>query len=110
MEIFIAFVAAMGVPSGICGFLFWQLKRDIEKREKQKEDHDKNIEVLMRMVMDTGRANYVLAHATARAIQRIPDAQCNGDMTAALEEAARIQKKEQDFLISQGVHLTFGRD
>lgn len=110
MEIIIAFIAAMGVPSAVCGFLFWQLKRDIEKREKQKDEHDKNIEKLMRMVMDTGRANYILAHATARAVQRIPDAQCNGDMTAALQEAAEIQKKEQDFLISQGVHLTFGKE
>lgn len=110
MELFAAFIIAMGIPSGICGFLFWWLKRDIEKREKRREEHDENIKEIMQMVMETGRANYILATATAKAIQRIPDAKCNGDMHAALEEASLIQKKEHEFLISQGVKRTFGNE
>ena len=58
--------------------------------------------------MQTSRANNVLAEATAKAVQRIPDAKCNGDMKAALELAAKIQKEEQQFLIDQGVKRLFG--
>ena len=59
------------------------------------------------MIMQTGRANNVLAVATAKAVQRIPDAKCNGDMTAALAEAAKIQKEEKEFLMRQGVKRVF---
>lgn len=41
--------------------------------------------------------------ATARAVQRIPDAHCNGDMHDALDYAADIKHKQKDFLTRQGV-------
>lgn len=104
------FIIAMGIPSAICGLLVWQLKRDIEKRERQKEEHDKNIEKLMLMIMQTSRANNVLATATAKAVQRIPDAKCNGDMTSALEQASKIQKEEKDFLVQQGIKHIFDNE
>lgn len=108
MEIVIAFIAAMGVPSAITGFLFWWLKRSIDKREKKSEEREKNTETMMLMIMQTGRATNVLAEATAKAVQRIPDAHCNGDMTEALKRAAEIQKEEQQFLINQGIQHIFG--
>ena len=42
------------------------------------------------------------------AIQRIPDAHCNGDMKAALEEATKLQQEEQDFLVDKGTEQIFG--
>ena len=42
--------------------------------------------------------------ATARAVQRIPDAHCNGDMHAAIDYAAKIKHAQKDFLTSQGIH------
>ena len=102
------FLIAMGIPSAVTGLLFWWLKRDIEKRDRKKEEHEQNTEKLMLMIMQTSRANNVLAEATAKAVQRIPDAHCNGDMKAALEKAAAIQKEEQQFLIDQGVKHIFG--
>lgn len=102
------FLIAMGIPSAVTGLLFWWLKRDIEKRDRKKEEHEQNIEKVMLMIMRTSRANNVLAEATAKAVQRIPDAHCNGDMKAALEKAAAIQKEEQQFLIDQGVKHIFG--
>lgn len=102
------FLIAMGIPSAVTGLLFWWLKRDIEKRDRKKEEHEQNIEKVMLMIMQTSRANNVLAEATAKAVQRIPDAHCNGDMKAALEKAAAIQKEEQQFLIDQGVKHIFG--
>ena len=62
----------------------------------------------MLMIMQTGRASFVLAKATATAVQRIPDAKCNGDMTEALRQAEKIQKEEQEFLINAGVQHIFG--
>lgn len=61
----------------------------------------------MMLIMQNTRATNILAEATARAVQRIPDAHCNGDMTAALAEAERIQKEEKDFLFDQGIKHIF---
>lgn len=102
------FLLAMGIPSAITGLLVWWLKRYIDKRDKKAEEREKNTERLMLMIMQTSRATNVLAEATAKAVQRIPDAHCNGDMTAALEKAAEIQKEEQAFLIDQGIQHIFG--
>lgn len=118
-------VLAMGIPSAIfsalLGLLVWWFKKKIddrdkkiEEREAQKQAHaeerDKNYEKIMLMIMQTSRASYVLAEATAKAVQRIPDAKCNGDMTNALAQAAKMQKEEQDFLVKAGVKHLFGND
>lgn len=108
MESLELFIAAMGIPSAICGLLVWWFKKKIEERDSQNEEKERNLEKLMLMIMQTSRANNILAVATARAVQRIPDAQCNGDMTAALEEAAKLQSAEKDFLVEQGVKHIFG--
>ena len=101
-------LAFLGIPTAITGLLVWWLKRHIDKRDAKAEERKKNTERLMLMIMQTSRATNVLAEATAKAVQRIPDAHCNGDMTAALEQAARIQKEEQQFLFDQGVRHIFG--
>lgn len=97
-----------GVPTAITGLLIWWLKRYIDKRDAARERHDQAVEKYMMLIMQTSRATNVLAEATAKAVQRIPDAHCNGDMTSALAEAARIQKEEKDFLFQQGVDHIFG--
>lgn len=111
----IELIIAFSVPSSITGFLFWLLKRHIDKtenkraeREERQEERDKKREQLMLLIMQTSRATNVLAEATARAVQRIPDAKCNGDMKAALEAATEIQNKEKDFLLNQGIEHIFG--
>lgn len=102
------FLIAMGIPTAIMGMLVWWLKRYIDKRDKIAEEREAERQKLMLMIMQTSRATNVLAEATARAVQRIPDAHCNGDMTSALEKAAKIQREEQEFLINQGVKHIFG--
>lgn len=106
MEIW-GFIAAMGIPSALTGLLVWWLKRHIDKRETKREEREKNTEKLMLMIMQTSRATNVLAEATAKAVQRIPDAHCNGDMKAALERAAKIQQEEKDFIMDQGIKHIF---
>lgn len=106
------FIIAMGIPTVFCtsitGFLVWFLKRHIDKRDREREAREKDTEKLMLMIMQNGRAAVILAEATAKAVQRIPDAHCNGDMTAALAEATRIQQEEKDFLLDQGIKHIFG--
>ena len=102
------FLVYMGIPTAITGLLVWWIKRHIDKREAKAEEREKNTEKLMLMIMQNSRSTLVLAEATAKAVQRIPDAHCNGDMTAALEQAAAIQKEEQKFLFDQGIKHIFG--
>lgn len=102
-QIVFAFIAAMGIPSAIMGFMIWKLEQRITKREKQLEDQEKAQEdFLILMVQSTG-ASIALGEATARAVQRIPDAHCNGDMSAALDYAAEMKHKQKDFLAKQGI-------
>lgn len=104
----VAFALAMGIPSAITGLLVWWLKRHIDKKESKREEREKNTEKLMLLMMQETRATNVLATATAKAVQRIPDAKCNGDMTEALKKAAAIQNEEKDFLFDQGIQHIFG--
>ena len=97
----------MGIPSAIFSFFIWLLKRYIDKREVEREKHDKNIETLMLYQIKMNRATNILAEATAKAVQRIPDAHCNGDMHEALERAQKIQEEEKDFLLERGVDSIF---
>ena len=96
-----------GVPSAIMGMLVWWTKKSIDKKEAARDLREQNIEQFMMILMQSSRANNILAHATAKAVQRIPDAKCNGDMTKALEEADKIHKKEKEFLTAQGLKHIF---
>ena len=94
-QIVLAFVAAMGIPSAIMGLIIWRLERRIDKREKEQAAQEQGQKDLFVLI--------VLGEATARAVQRIPDAHCNGDMHDALDYAADIKHKQKDFLTRQGV-------
>lgn len=102
------FLILMGIPTTVTGLLVWFLKRHIDKNEKKREEREHNTEQLMLFIMQTSRATNILAEATAKAVQRIPDAHCNGDMTHALEEATKIQNEEKAFLLDQGIKHIFG--
>ena len=101
-------IIAAGIPSAVMGLLVWWLKRYIDKQEEKRLEREKNTEEFMLFIMKNSRATNILAEATAKAVQRIPDAHCNGDMTAALEEASKIQKLEKDFMFNQAVQRIFG--
>lgn len=101
------FLLAMGIPTAITGLLVWWLKRHIDRVEKKREERERNSEQLMYLLIQTNRATNVLAEATAKAVQRIPDAHCNGDMTAALERADKIRAKEKEFILNQGIKHIF---
>ena len=102
------FLEEWGILGAIIGFLSWLLKKYVDRKLAEREEREANMEKLMLMMMRTSRATNVLVEATAKAVQRIPDAHCNGDMTAALEKAAAIQKEEKDFMFDQGIKHIFG--
>lgn len=100
-------IIAMSIPSAITGFAFWAIERRIEKRDElqdKKDEARKRNEVL---VIRGVNAAIALGEATAKAVQRIPDAHCNGDMHAALEYAERIKHEQKDFLTEQGMDALY---
>ena len=100
----IAFLAAMGIPTAITAFCSWALQRRSMRREKKAEELERSREKLDVMLLQSTTAAIALGEATAKAVQRIPDAHCNGDMHRALEYAADIKHRQKDFLTSLGVH------
>lgn len=106
MEI-LEIILMFSVPSAITGFGIWLIKRKLEKNERQYSEKESNLQDLVLMMLQTTRANAVGITAVAKAIQRIPDAHCNGDMTKALEYMKAIQEKEKDFLMDKGVKHIF---
>lgn len=103
----IQLIMVFGIPTTITGLGVYFIKRRYIKTEAKQKEHEQNLEALVLMMMQTSRANTVGITAIAKAIQRIPDAHCNGDMTTALEEMEKIQKKEQQFIIDKGIKYLF---
>lgn len=125
--------AICGIPSAvtvaIVGFFVWLLERSIVKRETARAEEDAKREkareaeeakfeaertkqensrkVFEKNLLASTNAALAVSEATARAVQRIPDAHCNGDMHAALNYAAKIKHEQRDFLAAQGIDNIF---
>ncbi len=106
-EIVAILATAFGLPTAFTGICVWQLKRKIEKREKEEEEREKAREQNELLLIRGTSAAIALGEATARAVQRIPDAHCNGDMHAALEYATTVKHEQKDFLTKQGIHAIY---
>lgn len=109
-----AFILALGIPSALTGFLVWNFERKIAKREAKREkeqeerhkkeaEREKAREELQILTIQGVSAAIALGEATAKAVQRIPDAHCNGDMHDALNYAIKIKHKKKDFLTRMGI-------
>ncbi len=96
---------AMSIPSAITGFCFYILERKMERRQKAAEKKELARQKNEVIVIEGVNAAIALGEATAKAVQRIPDANCNGDMHAALEYAEHIKHKHKDFMTEQGFSL-----
>ena len=77
-------------------------KRD-EQRERERAKKEKDMDKHQLLLLETINASLALGEATARAVQRIPDAKCNGDMHAALEYAQKVKHEQKDFLREQAL-------
>lgn len=100
-------VMAMSIPSAFTGFCFWALEKRISKRQEEADKKDAARIQNEIIVIEGVNAAIALGEATARAVQRIPDAHCNGDMHQALEYAEKIKHKHKDFMTEQGVDALY---
>lgn len=107
-----------GIPTAVTGFCFWLVQRsltkrdaiDSKKREKRQKEIDEKMErrdELQYLLIQSVNASIALSEATAKAVQRIPDSRCNGDMDSALDYATRIKHEQKEFLTKQGIKHTF---
>lgn len=114
-------ILAMGVPSAFTGFCFWLLERKIQKRDKndserrdqqqkKMEEKESAREQNLFLILQSVNAAIALGEATAKAVQRIPDANCNGDMHAALDYATKVKHEQKEFLTKQGIQSIYYYD
>jgi len=96
-------VVAASIPSALTGFFFWIIQRQIEKREKERDEKDAVREKNELLLIKVAGASLALGEATAAAVQRIPDAKCNGDMHAALDYARQVKHEQKDLLFETAV-------
>lgn len=97
----------LGIPTAITSLGLWILQRKMAKREEIRDKREASREKNEVLLIQNTRAALALAEATAIAVQRIPDAHCNGDMHAALEYARKVKHEQKDFLTEQGVKAIY---
>ena len=72
--------------------------------QDKKDDARRKNEII---IIESVNAAIALGEATARALERIPDAHCNGEMHAALDYATTIKHKHKDFITEQGIEALY---
>ena len=95
---------AAGIPSALFGLAIWYIKRRIEKRDAEQAQHQKNLEDLVLMMLQSTRANSILCKATAEAVR---DGHCNGNMTSAIEIVDKAAQAEKEFLLDKSIKYIF---
>lgn len=97
-------VAVIGVMQGVVTAMgIWFLQRSMTKRDKAAQEREKAREDMEYNLLTAVNASISLGEATAKAVQRIPDAHCNGDMTAALEYTTTVKHDLKNFLNRKAV-------
>lgn len=104
MEELWTILLAFGVPSAVLGFAIWYIKGMITRNQKKQEEHDKNLESLVLMMLQSTRANSILCKATAEAVR---DGHCNGNMTSAMQVVEKAAEAEKQFLLEKGIKYIF---
>lgn len=92
-----AMLLAAGVPSAIFSFFVRRVEKKIDDAEAERKKHEENRINHEVMLIDMTMASLELAEVTAEAVQRIPDANCNGEMAQALQGAKDVKTKYRDF-------------
>lgn len=107
-------IATASIPSAFTGFCFWLVEQNIKKladkekeereeRQRKVDEREKIREKNELCIINSVNAAIALGEATARAVQRIPDAHCNGDMHAALDYAQKVKHEQKNFLNEQAL-------
>lgn len=119
LAIIVAFTACF--PSAIIGFAFWMLQKKIEKRNQEEDERVKANKKIMDerekrrreseyMTLQCVHASLALSEATAKAVKRIPEAHCNGDMDEALKYADNVKHIQKDFIEKAGIDNIYNNE
>lgn len=95
---------AFGAPSTVLGLAVWYFKKTVTRNQQRQEEHEKNLESLVLMMLQSERANTILCKATAEAVR---DGHCNGNMTAAMEIVEKAATAEKEFLLDKSIKYIF---
>lgn len=101
--IVVAIVLAAGVPSAIFSSFIKGIEKKLDEARNEQMSHEQKRLEHEIMLIDMTMASLDLAEVTAEAVQRIPNANCNGEMSTALQGAKAIQTKYRDFVKLQAV-------
>ena len=100
-----------GIPGAVMALLFGLIEKRLEKRFKQRDTEMAAKEAAQKefwlLLVQSNNAAISLAEATAKAMQRIHEANCNGDMKAALSYSTEIKHKQKEFLAKQGIQSLY---
>lgn len=118
MRMFWTMVMAAGIPTAVTAFCFWMVENRISQRQKKDDEERKRRQAyvdekerkrdeLQYLLIQSVNASIALAEATARAVERIPDAHCNGDMRKALDYATDVKHKQKEFITREGIKNIF---
>lgn len=107
-ELIIGIIIAAGIPSATLGFLIRRLEHKLDLQEQaRKEREEARIEHEV-LLIEMSVASLSLGEATAEAVQRIPDANCNGEMTEALQRAKDTKENYRKFERKQAAKVATG--
>lgn len=108
MEELWTILLAFGVPSALLsavfGLVIWYFKNVMARNQKRQEEHEKNLESLVLMMLQSERANTILCKATAEAVR---DGHCNGNMTEAMKIVEKAAAAEKEFLLDKSIKYIF---
>ena len=106
MEPILINILCAAIPSLVSGVglsvISNNLKKHQENQMKQEADHIKSEQHVLNTLIATAEGT----EAIAKAVQRIPDAHCNGDMKAAIEKVEKTLSSQRDFLREKAVEAT----
>lgn len=90
-------LVAIGVPSAVVGILTRRIEKKMDKAEKLRADLDDARIQHETLLIEAVMVSMALGEATAEAVQRIPDAHCNGEMEHALSRSKEVQERYRAF-------------
>lgn len=106
MEPILINILCAAIPSLVSGVglsvISSNLKKHQENQMKQEADHIKSEQHVLNTLIATAEGT----EAIAKAVQRIPDAHCNGDMKAAIEKVESSLNEQRAFLREKAVEAT----
>ena len=96
-------LVSAGIPSAVIGVVVGIFSKQLKQRDKEKEEKEEARRHHDVMQTEVALASLSLSEAVAKAVQRIPDAKCNGDMHEALKYATDVKNKYRDFERNQTI-------